>query len=136
MRSSTLRRATQPALAYSPIIEVKNPAVFTGSRRPIFLRLTPHDLADNPPRLVARLANGWHGSWNRDVRTGYEVICVPVQDGRATGSYEDFLNGFVTPDGEVRGRPVGLAVGNDDSLFVTDDGSNSIWRVSYAGQTQ
>src|SRR5579875_3445115 len=46
---------------------VKNPAVFTGSRRPIFLRLTPHDLADNPPRLVARLANGWHGSrWPRN----------------------------------------------------------------------
>lgn len=76
-----------------------------------------------------------HGSWNRGVRTGYEVICVPVKNGRATGSYEDFLTGFVMPDGEVWGRPVGVAVGNDGSLFVTDDGSNSIWRVSYTGQS-
>lgn len=75
-----------------------------------------------------------HGSWNRQVRTGYEVIRVPMKDGRATGEYEDFLTGFVSPDGQVWGRPVGVAVGKDGSLFVSDDGSNSIWRVSYSGQ--
>jgi glucose/arabinose dehydrogenase len=41
------------------------------------------------------------------------------------------LTGFVTPDGKVWGRPVGVAVGDDGSLFVTDDGSKSIWRVIY-----
>ena len=54
--------------------------------------------------------------------------------GHATGGYEDFLTGFVTPDGNVWGRPVGVAVASDGSLFVTDDGSNSIWRVSYIGK--
>jgi acetylornithine deacetylase len=37
-------------------------------------------------------------------------------------------------DGRVWGRPVGVAVSQDGSLFVTDDGSQSIWRVSYAGK--
>ncbi len=75
-----------------------------------------------------------HGSWNRNKRTGYEVIRVPVKDGRATGEYEDFLTGFVTANGEVWGRPVGVTVAKDGSLLVSDDGSNSIWRVSYAGR--
>ena len=76
-----------------------------------------------------------HGSWNRAVRTGYEVIRVPLhQTGKAKGEYEEFLTGFVLPDGNVWGRPVGVTVAPDGSLLVTDDGSNSIWRVSYAGK--
>ena len=75
-----------------------------------------------------------HGSWNRANRAGYEVIRVPMKDGHATGEYEDFLTGFVRPDGKVWGRPVGVAVGNDGSLFVTDDGSGSIWHVIYTGK--
>lgn len=73
-----------------------------------------------------------HGSWNRAVRTGYEVIRVPLKKGRASGEYQDFLTGFVMPDGQVWGRPVGVAIAEDGSLIVTDDGSNSIWRVSYS----
>jgi glucose/arabinose dehydrogenase len=75
-----------------------------------------------------------HGSWNRANRAGYEVIYIPVHDGRASGEYDDFLTGFVTKDGGVWGRPVGVAVGNDGSLFVTDDGSRSVWRVTWVGR--
>lgn len=75
-----------------------------------------------------------HGSWNRAKRAGYEVIMAPVHDGKATGEYEDFLTGFTTPDGHVWGRPVGVTVANDGSLFVTDDGSGSIWHVTYTGK--
>jgi glucose/arabinose dehydrogenase len=74
-----------------------------------------------------------HGSWNRARRTGYKVIRVPLKDGKATGEYEDFLVGFVAPDGNVWGRPVGIAVAKDGSLLVTDDGSGTVWRVAYAG---
>ena len=76
-----------------------------------------------------------HGSWNKAVRVGYEVIRVPLhQTGHASGEYEDFLTGFVLPDGNVWGRPVGVAVAPDGSLLVSDDGSDSIWRVSYTGK--
>jgi len=75
-----------------------------------------------------------HGSWNRANRAGYEVIRVPLHDGRADGSYEDFLSGFVTKDGQVWGRPVGVTTGPDGALYVTDDGSRSVWRVSYVGK--
>jgi glucose/arabinose dehydrogenase len=76
-----------------------------------------------------------HGSWNRAKRTGYEVIRVPMHKGKADGSYEDFITGFTTDDGDVWGRPVGVAVGQDGSLFVSDDGSGSIWLVRYVGAT-
>lgn len=76
-----------------------------------------------------------HGSWNRVVRAGYEVIRVPLyQTSHATGEYEDFLTGFVLPDGNVWGRPSGITMAADGSLLVSDDGSNSIWRVSYSGK--
>ncbi len=71
-----------------------------------------------------------HGSWNRARRTGYKVIYVPMVDGRARGEYVDFMTGFVTPEGEVWGRPVAVAEARDGSLLVTDDGSNRVWRVS------
>jgi glucose/arabinose dehydrogenase len=76
-----------------------------------------------------------HGSWNRANRGGYEVIRIPMKNGKATGEYEDFLTGFVTPDGKVWGRPVGVAVGRDGALYVSDDGSRSVWRVSYSSAT-
>ncbi|HWZ44556.1 MAG TPA: sorbosone dehydrogenase family protein [Candidatus Saccharimonadales bacterium] len=75
-----------------------------------------------------------HGSWNRKKRTGYEVVRVPLKNGHATGEYEDFLTGFVTDQGEIWGRPVGVTEGKDGSLFVSDDGSRSIWKVSYTGK--
>jgi glucose/arabinose dehydrogenase len=74
-----------------------------------------------------------HGSWNKSARAGYELIRIPMKDGKATGEYEDFLTGFTTADGKVWGRPVGVTVANDGSLFVTDDGTGSIWHVSYTG---
>jgi glucose/arabinose dehydrogenase len=74
-----------------------------------------------------------HGSWNRSRRTGYKVVRITLVSGRATGEYEDFLTGFVTPEGDVWGRPVGVTVARDGSLLVSDDGSGTIWRVVYAG---
>ncbi len=87
-----------------------------------------------PPEYRLDAFAAEHGSWNRARRTGYKVIRVPMKDNKATGEYEDFLVGFVTEDGNVWGRPVGVAVTADGSLVVTDDGSGSIWRVKYQGK--
>ena len=76
-----------------------------------------------------------HGSWNRSVRVGYELIRVPLhQTGHATGEFEEFMTGFVVDNGHVWGRPVGVTTAPDGSLLVSDDGSNTIWRITYVGK--
>jgi glucose/arabinose dehydrogenase/mono/diheme cytochrome c family protein len=99
------------------------------------LELTFYEGQQFPAEYKGDIFASEHGSWNRAVRVGYEVIRVPLhQTGHASGEYEDFLTGFVLPDGNVWGRPVGVTVASDGSLLVSDDGSNSIWRVSYTGK--
>ena len=51
--------------------------------------------------------------------------------GKPVGDYEDFVTGFVTPDGSVWGRPVGITVARDGSLLFSEDGNGTMWRVSY-----
>ncbi len=74
-----------------------------------------------------------HGSWNKSVRGGYELVRVRMANGNATGENEDFLTGFVNADGTVWGRPAGVAMGADGALYVADDASNSVWRITYTG---
>jgi glucose/arabinose dehydrogenase len=74
-----------------------------------------------------------HGSWNRAQRTGYKLVRIPVENGKPTGAYEDFMTGFVSGDGAVWGRPVGVVVTKDGSLLLSDDGSGTVWRISYTG---
>jgi glucose/arabinose dehydrogenase len=74
-----------------------------------------------------------HGSWNRSSRTGYKVMRVRLEHGVPTGTYEDFLTGFVVNNRSVWGRPVGVAVAHDGALLVTEDGNGTVWRVSYPG---
>jgi glucose/arabinose dehydrogenase len=97
------------------------------------LDMTFYDGTQFPPEYRFDAFAAEHGSWNRARRTGYKVIRVPMKDGKATGEYEDFLIGFVTPRGDVWGRPVGVAVAKDGALMVTDDGSGTVWRVAYGG---
>ena len=64
------------------------------------------------------------------------IVCFFTADvfGDArTGEYVDFMTGFVTHGGSVWGRPVAVATSRDGALFVSDDGGNVIWRVSYTG---
>jgi glucose/arabinose dehydrogenase len=101
------------------------------------LEMTFYDGKQFPPEYQGDIFASQHGSWNKSVRVGYEVIRVPLhQTGHPTGEYEDFLTGFALDNGRVWGRPVGVTGARDGSLLVTDDVSNSIWRVSYVGHAQ
>jgi glucose/arabinose dehydrogenase/cytochrome c553 len=101
------------------------------------LEMTFYDGTQFPAEYSGDIFASEHGSWNRSPRVGYEVIRVPLdQTGHATGKYEDFLTGFVVDDESVWGRPVGVTVAEDGSLLVSDDGSGSIWRVSYTRKSQ
>jgi glucose/arabinose dehydrogenase len=87
-----------------------------------------------PSEYKGDIFAAFHGSWNRMKRTGYKVVRAPFDKstGKASGEYEDFVTGFVTPDGKVWGRPVGITVAKDGSLLISEDGDKTIWRVSYS----
>jgi glucose/arabinose dehydrogenase len=92
-----------------------------------------YDGAMFPAEYRGSLFAALHGSWNRHLRTGYKIVRVLLKDGAPTGEYEDFVTGFVTDDGSVWGRPVGVAVAKDGALLFSEDGNGTIWRVSYSG---
>jgi glucose/arabinose dehydrogenase len=99
------------------------------------LEMTFYEGKQFPAEYKGDIFAAEHGSWNRSARVGYELIRVPLHHtGHATGEYEDFMTGFVVDSGHVWGRPVGVTVAPDGSLLVTDDGSKSIWRITYTGK--
>ena len=74
---------------------------------------------------------GEHGSWNRKDLSGYKVVWVPFVNGRPSGQPVDFATGFLTEDGQARGRPVGVHFDPQRRiLLVADDLSNTIWRIA------
>lgn len=75
-----------------------------------------------------------HGSWNRAKRTGYKLVRARFKNGKANGEYDDFLTGFVTKNGNVWGRPVGVAVTQDGAVLLSDDASGTVWKIDYAAQ--
>jgi glucose/arabinose dehydrogenase len=93
----------------------------------------------------AKYQNGafiaFHGSWNRapEPQAGYKVVFQPMKNGKPSGAYEVFADGFA---GEMqdnnprnaRFRPVGLAMGPDGSLYVSDSQKGRVWRVSYGAK--
>jgi glucose/arabinose dehydrogenase len=112
-------KITVPDVLIQPHSAPLGIAVYTGQQFPVAYR---NDL------FVAL-----HGSWNRAQRTGYKLVHVALKDGKARGDYEDFMTGFVTGDGNVWGRPVGVAVAPDGALLVSDDGGGVVWRITYTG---
>jgi glucose/arabinose dehydrogenase len=84
--------------------------------------------------LPAPFANGMfigeHGSWNRKPPSGYRVVFVPFANGKPAGMPVDVLTGFLSPQGEAYGRPVGVAIDKHGALLVADDVGNVIWRAT------
>jgi glucose/arabinose dehydrogenase/mono/diheme cytochrome c family protein len=80
----------------------------------------------------------FHGSWNRapGPQGGYNVVFQPLADGKASGPFVIFADGFAGGDkqpGRAAHRPTGLAVGPDGALFIADDAGGRIWRVTFQG---
>jgi glucose/arabinose dehydrogenase len=83
-----------------------------------------------PPRFSQGMFVGQHGSWNRKPFSGFKVIFVPFSHGQPNGQPIDVLTGFLKPNGDALGRPVGVAVDKEGALLVADDVGNTIWRVT------
>lgn len=85
----------------------------------------------------------FHGSWNRapEKQAGYLVAFVPFANGKPSGEWEVFADGFagseeiLSPD-QAKHRPMGLAQGPDGSLYVSDDSGGTIYRIVYRGDDQ
>lgn len=80
----------------------------------------------------------FHGSGSRTPfpQGGYNVVFQPMRDGKASGPYEVFADGFagkptVMARDEAAARPMGLAQGPDGSLYIADSVTGKIWRVTY-----
>lgn len=73
----------------------------------------------------------FHGSWNRSEPTGYKVVRLPFENGQPAAQVEDFVTGWLQPDGSASGRPAGLAVGADGALYISDDKGGIVYRVEY-----
>jgi glucose/arabinose dehydrogenase len=83
----------------------------------------------------------FHGSWNRapEPQAGYKVVFQPMKNGKSTGPYEVFADGFAGEMADnnprnARYRPVGLAVGPDGSLYISDSQKGRVWRVRFGGK--
>ncbi len=82
----------------------------------------------------------FHGSWNRAPlrQAGYCVVFVPFKDGKPTGSYEIFADGFTQKEyimatGDAKYRPCGLAQTPDGSLLISDSKEGRIWEIKWKG---
>jgi glucose/arabinose dehydrogenase/mono/diheme cytochrome c family protein len=80
----------------------------------------------------------FHGSWNRApaVEAGYNVVFQPMKDGKASGKFVVFSDGFagaIKEPGRAAFRPAGLAEGPDGAIYIADDSHGRIWRVTYHG---
>jgi glucose/arabinose dehydrogenase len=85
------------------------------------------------PGFAKGMFIGQHGSWNRKPHSGYRVVFVDFEGGKPVGAQpREVLTGFLSPEGDAHGRPVGLAIDTRGALLVADDVGNTVWRVSAA----
>jgi glucose/arabinose dehydrogenase len=89
-----------------------------------------------PPDYRGDLYVALHGSWNRSVPTGYKVVRIKLDDhGQPHGPPQDFITGWIrqgeTSKGVWMGRPVGIVVGPEGAMYVSDDASGVIYRVTW-----
>jgi glucose/arabinose dehydrogenase/mono/diheme cytochrome c family protein len=94
-----------------------------------------------PPAYTGGAFIAFHGSWNRAPlpQGGYNVVFQPLADGKASGKYVVFADGFAgghKSPGEAAYRPAGLAMGPDGALYVSDDRHGRIWRVTFHGDRE
>lgn len=82
-----------------------------------------------PSNYQGNLLVAYHGSWNSSILKGYKVVALTVNNNQAVGE-KDFITGFIN-NSQILGRPVGLLFNKDGDLFLSDDKSNTIYKISY-----
>lgn len=94
-----------------------------------------------PERYKNGVFVAFHGSTDRPPypQSGFIVCFVPFDEaGASTGKWEVFADGFTGIDTVINTsdavyRPMGLSLGPDGSLFISESNTGKIWRVMYKG---
>ena len=126
------RKGERPDL----VKRAKRPDVALGSHTAT-LGISFYDKDTFPSKYHGGIFVAQHGSWNRKVLSGYQVLFIPMRGGKPSGDPEPFLQGFISNSkkSEVYGRPVSVETLSDGSLLVSDDDSGRIWHVSYSKES-
>ncbi len=84
-----------------------------------------------PDKYRGGIFSAQHGSWNRTVPVGAQVMFTPVKEDGSAGTPEVFAKGWLTEEGEYIGRPVDVAQLPDGSIIVSDDFAGALYRISH-----
>ena len=91
-----------------------------------------------PRQYQGDLFVAFHGSWNRSVPTGYKIVHIKLKDQTQPEGIEDFITGWMPPGAskstKPAGRPVGIVIGADGSMYISDDSNGAIYRVTYTAK--
>jgi glucose/arabinose dehydrogenase len=75
-----------------------------------------------------------HGSWNRSVKFGGDILAVFLNKDGTVKNTEVFVSGFLGSDNNYIGRPADVLFLKDGSMLISDDFNGAVWRVSYGNQ--
>jgi glucose/arabinose dehydrogenase len=93
---------------------------------PLGLDFAPEDW---PIQYANSILVAVHGSWNRSIPTGYEIMRIVLDENGNYKSTEDFITGWLETNGEVLGRPVDVE-SNGSDVYISDDKAGVIYKVS------
>ena len=85
-----------------------------------------------PAKYKGGIFSAQHASWNRTDPVGARVMFTAVNEDGSVGETEVFAEGWLNADKEYDGRPVDVAQMKDESILVSDDFANAIYRISYS----
>lgn len=83
-----------------------------------------------PEQYYKQLFVAEHGSWNRSQPQGYQVSMIRFSNSEPINE-QAFISGWLTPKGEVLGRPVDVIQTASGSLLISDDKLGVIYKVEY-----
>ena len=91
-----------------------------------------------PKQHQGDLFVAYHGSWNRSIPTGYKIVHIRLKDQTQPEGVEDFITGWLPAGASKRtrplGRPVGIVIGADGSMYISDDTNGAIYRLTYTAK--
>jgi glucose/arabinose dehydrogenase len=102
--------------------------MFTAHQAPLGLEF--YQKGNLPKKYNNSLFVSFHGSWNRSVPAGYKVVRVILNDKGEIQSHEDFITGWLMPDGSKQGRPVDIQLSPTGDLYLSDDSRGVVYRIT------